>query len=98
MSSFKRFSQFNRGTKADVGKRKTVQERVRRIEEAIGKAQEYLETGKDAHWQAFRPMFVNKIQDGELCPPHKDWVRNVFIPRCERALRHAERILQRMGA
>jgi hypothetical protein len=98
MSWLNRSDQPGRRAKADIGKRKAVQERIRHIEEAIGKAREYLETGREAHWPGFHPLFVNKVKDGELCAPHKDWVRNVFIPRCERALRHAEKVLQRMEA
>jgi hypothetical protein len=98
MCSFRRVNQPHCRRKTDIGKRKAVQERIRRLDDAIGQAKEYLDTGRHAHWQGFRAMFVQKVQDGQLRPPHKDWVRTVFIPRFERALRDAERILQRMGA
>jgi hypothetical protein len=78
-------------------KRKAVLERIESLEQAISKAREYLETGEHAHWHQFRPMFVRKVRDGEELPPHKDWVKNVFLTRMEKELRHAEKILERVG-
>src|SRR5437773_591631 len=49
MSSSKRFNQPSCITKANIGKRKAIQERIRRIEESIGKAMAYLKTGRDAN-------------------------------------------------
>ena len=77
--------------------RKAIEERIRRLEEAIGKARAYLERGEEAHWSGFRPLFARKMgQNGEASLPHKDWVRNVFLPGCERSLRDAEKILDRI--
>jgi len=98
MHFFKRSKRSQQATKDDIGRRKAIQQRIRKMEEAISKAKEYLETGKNARWPGFRPLFVTKSAGGESRPPHRDWVRNVFIPRCERTLRRAERILQHMGA
>ena len=77
-------------------KRKVVLDRIESIEQAIGKAREYLESGKHAHWSGFRPLFVSKVKDGRELPPHKDWVKNVFIPRMEKALKRAEKVVERL--
>jgi hypothetical protein len=70
-------------------------DRIKKLEEAIAKGREYLESGAHADWHGFRPLFVDKIRDGKALPPHKDWVKNVFLPRREKALREAERLLER---
>jgi hypothetical protein len=78
-------------------KRKAVLDRIASLEEAIGRAREYLESGKHADWAGFRPLFVRKVRDGKEQPPHKDWVKHVYLPRMERALNRAEKILDRLG-
>ncbi len=78
-------------------KRKAVLERIEWLEQAIGRAREYLESGKHAHWSGFRPIFAGKVKEGKKLPPHKDWVKNVFLPRTERALRRAEKIADRLN-
>ena len=78
-------------------KKATVLERIESIEQAIVRAREYLESGKHANWSGFRPLFVYKLKDGKALPPHKDWVRNVFLPRMEKALRRAEKLADRLG-
>ncbi|QNN23071.1 hypothetical protein HED60_12585 [Planctomycetales bacterium ZRK34] len=78
-------------------KRRSILRRIESLEEAIDKATEYLETGKHAHWSGFRAMFVQKVRDGKELPPHKDWVKNVFLPRQEKALDREERLLERIG-
>ncbi len=78
-------------------KRKAVLDRIERIERAIVKAKEYLDSGKHADWRGFRPLFDRKFKDGKEVAPHKDWVRNVFLPHVERALNRAETILERLG-
>jgi hypothetical protein len=65
-------------------KRKAVFERIESFEQAIGRAREYLESGKHADWSGFRPFFARKFEDGRELPPHKDWVKNVFLPHMER--------------
>lgn len=75
-------------------KRKAVLDRIESLEQAIAKAREYLESGKYADWSGFRPWFVRKFRDGEELPPHKDWVKNVFLPRNEKALRRAEKLVE----
>jgi hypothetical protein len=77
-------------------KRNAILDRIKRHEEAIAKGREYLESGKHAHWHGFRPLFVDKMRDGKVSPPHKDWVKNVFLPRRERALREAQKILEKL--
>lgn len=75
-------------------KAKAVTQRIRRLEAAITKGREYLECGKHANWRAFRPLFSDKIKDGKAMPPHRDWVKNFFLPRKERALKYAEQVLR----
>jgi len=77
-------------------KKKAVLDRIKRFEEAIAKGQEYLETGKHADWRGFQPLFDARVRNGKRLPPHKDWVKNVFLPRRERALRQAEKALERL--
>jgi hypothetical protein len=69
--------------------------RIKSLEGGIAKANEYLQTGKHAQWSAFRPLFYGKTKDGKALPPHKDWVKNVFLPRMEKALTRAEKLLKR---
>lgn len=75
-------------------KKKAILNRIRLLEEAIAKGREYLESGKHAEWRGFRPLFAVKVRDGNVLPPHKDWVKNVFIPRREKALRSAQKVLE----
>lgn len=63
-------------------KRKAVNERIGSLERAIRIAREYLESGMHAAWLGFRPLFGR----GANLPPHKDWVKNVFLRRREKAL------------
>ena len=67
-------------SKAKDTKRKVVLDRIESIEEAISRAREYPESGKHADWSGFRPLFDRKFKDGKEVPPHKDWVKNVFLP------------------
>jgi hypothetical protein len=78
-------------------KKKAILDRIKCIEEAITKGHEYLESGKHSNWEGFRPLFADKVRDGKVLPPHKDWVKNVFLPRQERALRQAEKALAELG-
>ena len=77
-------------------KKEAILERIKSLEEAITKGHEYLESGKHAHWPGFRPLFVRKVRDGKTLPPHKDWVKNVFLLRQEKALRKAEKALEKL--
>lgn len=83
---------------ARSAKSKKLLERIESIEASLARAREYLESGKHADWRGFRPLFVPKLREGEQVPPHNDWVRNVFIPRNEKALRRAEKALERLEA
>jgi hypothetical protein len=78
-------------------KKKAVLDRIKRLEEAIVKGQEYLESGKHTKWRGFRPLFAAKVRDGKVMPPHEDWVKHVFLPRHERALRRAEKTLEKLA-
>ena len=77
-------------------KRKAVLDRIKHIEVAITKGREYLQTGEHAHWHGFRPLFSDKVRDGKALPPHEDWVKNVFLPNRERALRRAQKVLDNL--
>jgi hypothetical protein len=70
--------------------------RIESLEEAIRKGMEYLESGEHANWRRFRPLFDRKLKDGKELPPHKDWVKNVFLPRMEKALGQTEKLLWRL--
>ena len=76
-------------------KKKAV-DRIKRIEEAIVKGREYLESGKHASWSGFRPIFYGKARNGKYLPPHKDWVKNVFLRRQERALLQAQKAFEKL--
>jgi len=82
-------------TKKSIYKKKAILNRLQVIEEEIAKANEYLETDAHSHWHKFRPFFVDKIENDKVSPPHKDWVKNVFIPRRIRELKRAEELLDR---
>ena len=77
-------------------KKKAILDRIKHIEDAIAKGREYLESGKHAHWHGFQPMFVEKVRDGKILPPHKEWIKNVFLPRNERALAKAQKTLDKL--
>jgi hypothetical protein len=77
-------------------KRKAIIERIERIERAIVIARDYLESGTNADWKGFRPLFDRKFKDGKELPPHKDWVKNVYLPSMEKALIRAERMLYKL--
>jgi hypothetical protein len=77
-------------------KTKAVLDRIQHLEEAISKGQAYLASGEHAHWSGFKALFSAKEKDGKAVPPHPDWVRNVFLPRHERALRQAEKVLDKL--
>ena len=77
-------------------KTKAILDRIKNLDEGIAKGREYLESGAHADWKRFRPLFVAKMRDGKALPPHKDWVKNVFLPGYERALGKAERLLERL--
>lgn len=76
--------------------RKSVLDRIQHFEEAISKGREYLATGAHAQWKGFRPLFAAKTEGGKPAPPHPDWVKNVFLPRHERALLRAEKALEKL--
>lgn len=80
-----------------ISKKKAVLDRIKHIKEAILKSHEYLETGKHENWHGFRPLFNEKVKDGKTMPPHKDWVKNVFLPENEKALKLAEEKLEKLN-
>ena len=90
-----KFRRSRRGVKPKLS-RKVILERMKYLEEGIAKGRQYLQTGAHGDWRGFKPLFDAKMKDGKQLPPHPDWVRNVFIPRRERALSRAEKLLERM--
>ena len=81
---------------AEERKRKAVADRIELIHEAIIKGREYLESGAHAEWSGFRAWFHRKKKDGKELPPHRDWVRNVFLRDMEKALVRAEKVLEKL--
>jgi hypothetical protein len=79
-----------------TAKVKKVLDRIKAIEVSLSRAREYLESDRHADWHGFRPLFAGKWRGNRELPPHKDWVRNVFIPCHERALAEAEKVLERL--
>jgi len=79
-------------------KNKAVRDRIERLEEEVTKGREYLDSGKHSDWHGFRPLFKDKMRGGEALPPHKDWVKNVFLPGREEALGKAHELLERVSA
>ena len=79
-------------------KRRAVLDRIESIEQAIARAREYLENGKHAHWSGFRPLFVHKLKDSKELPPHRAWIKNGFLPGIEKALKRAEKSLERLDS
>ena len=77
-------------------KKKAVLDRIKHFEEAITKAIEYLEDGRHANWKGFRPLFSTKRRGGKELPPHRDWVKNVFLPRMQQELSRDEKVLERL--
>jgi hypothetical protein len=77
-------------------KTKAILERIRSLERDLERAREYLESDKHARWVGFEPLFKSKLKDGKELPPHKDWVRNVFVRQREKALAQAEKLLERL--
>lgn len=77
-------------------KKKAILNRIKSLEDDIIMAREYLENGSHANWHGFKPLFNVKVKNGKVLPPHKDWVKNVFLPRREKALRNAEKLLDRV--
>jgi hypothetical protein len=68
-------------------KKKAILDRIEHLEDDIVKATEYLASGKLADWHGFRPLFVEKVRGGKISPPHKDWIKNVYLPNLRRALK-----------
>lgn len=77
-------------------KRQAVLDRIESLEQAIRRAKEYLESGNHAEWHGFKPLFTPRRRAGKQPPPHKDWVRNVFLARMEKALSRSEKVLERL--
>lgn len=78
-------------------KEKAILDRIKHLEDAISKGREFLERGRHADWHGFQPMFVNKVRLGKALPPHRDRIKNVFLPRHEKLLRHAHNSLERLA-
>ena len=72
-------------------KKNAILERIKAFEEAIIRGREYLESGKHADWSGFRPLFAIKVRSGKPLPPHRDWVKNVFLPKRVRGREEMQR-------
>jgi hypothetical protein len=79
-----------------ISKRKEILGRIKHLEEAITKGREYLANGKHAGWHGFRPLFVSKARENKVLSPHKDWIKNVFLPNHEKSLVAANSLLERV--
>jgi len=77
-------------------KKKAILDRIEHFEDRIAKGNEYLKSGKHSDWHGFRPLFDEKIRDGKVLPPHEDWVRNFFLPACEKRLKEYQDKLERL--
>jgi hypothetical protein len=73
-------------------KRRAILDRMKKLSEALTKANEYLASGAHGHWTGFRPLIGGSC--GRL--PHRVWIANVFIPRRVRALRRCEIALEKV--
>lgn len=61
-------------------------------------AYRYLGTDEGSDLRIFRPLFDNKRDaSGDALPPHKDWVKHVFIRRREKAIVRLHKLLRRIG-
>lgn len=78
-------------------KRAAILGHIESLQDGLHKAKAYLESGEHAHYRGFRALFTVKDVQGKELPPHRDWVRNVYVPRTEKALDRAERILERLS-
>jgi hypothetical protein len=78
-------------------KKQAILVRIKELEERIANGKSYLEGGQHADWNRFRPLFDTKSRGGNALPPHRDWVKNVFLRRAEKALSQAEKLLQRFS-
>ena len=78
--------------------RNAVLDRIKHLEDALAKGRAYLKSGEHAQWHGFRALFHNKQKEGEPLPPHPEWVKNFFLPSRERALRRAEKALERFNS
>jgi hypothetical protein len=77
-------------------KEKSILERIKKLEDYITKGQEYIENGSHADWSGFRAIFNDKVRDGKVLPPHKDWVKKHFIPLQEQELKRKQKALERL--
>ncbi len=73
---------------------KAVTDRIEQIKKNLLIGYEFLATGAHGNWHGFKPLYVEKTKDGIALPPHRDWVKNVFIAELERSLVKAEKKLE----
>ena len=77
-------------------KRKSILLRIASLEQEVARAREFLDKGEHAHWHGFHAMFFPKGEMGKEPPPHRDWVKNFFLPRAERGLHRSQKALERL--
>lgn len=81
-------------TKQSAESRREILERIDLMEQHILKSRKYLESRKHAQWIGFRPLFAKKVKNGVELPPHKDWVKNVFLPSRQKELNRLEKLIE----
>lgn len=71
--------------------------KIRWCEHQLKLAYRYLDTDQGSDLHIFRPLFDKKLDaSGKALPPHKDWVKNVFIRRREKAIVRLHQLLRRI--
>jgi len=77
--------------------RAAVLKSIDNINRDIRRAEEYLSGSALTTMRGLRPLSVRKRSGGKDLPPHKDWVRNVYLRGRKKALIYAEKLLERLG-
>ena len=81
-----------------MAKRSSVMATRRWCEDQLKLAHRYLGTDEGSDLRIFRPLFDNKRDaSGDALPPHKDWVKHLFIRRREKAIVRLHKLLRRIG-
>ena len=75
----------------------SVMGKIKWCEDQLKLAYRYLDTDEGSDLRIFRPLFTKKLDaSGNALPPHKDWVKNVFIRRREKAIVRLQKRLRRL--
>lgn len=80
-----------------MAKQNSVIDKITWCEDQLQLAYRYIDTDEGSDLRIFRPLFDKKLDaNGNALPPHKDWRRNVFIKRRERAIVRLNKLLRRI--